>query len=104
MAINMVRISFIRSTKRFGITSRSLPNSTDSQTHHWPIITVYCTNAFQYVYHQKCGGVVTPKEAEAKINQQRAEIIYEQQNLEERAISFVGRDVYEKLVKGYTEK
>lgn len=49
-------------------------------------------------------GVVTPKEAEAKINQQRAEIIYEQQNLEERAISLVGRDVYEKLVRGYTEK
>ena len=49
-------------------------------------------------------GVVTPQEAEAKIAQQRGEIIGEPRNLEEQAISLVGRDIYEKLVKGYTEK
>ena len=49
-------------------------------------------------------GVVTPQEAEAKIAEQRAEITGEPQNLEEQAISLVGRDIFEKLVKGYTEK
>lgn len=49
-------------------------------------------------------GVVTPAEAEAKINEQKAEITHKPQNLEEQAISLVGRDIFEKLVKGYTEK
>lgn len=49
-------------------------------------------------------GVVTPEEAKAKIDEQRKEIIGEPKNLEEQAISLVGRDIYEKLVKGYTEK
>lgn len=50
-------------------------------------------------------GVVTPSEAKAKIQQQIMEAgITKPQNLEEQAISLVGRDIYEKLVKGYTEK
>ncbi len=49
-------------------------------------------------------GVVTPEEAETKIKEQCAEITGEPRNLEEQAISLVGRDIYEKLVKGYTEK
>jgi UDP-galactopyranose mutase len=49
-------------------------------------------------------GVVTPEQARAKIASQRAEIADEPANLEEQAISLVGRDIYEKLVKGYTEK
>ena len=49
-------------------------------------------------------GVVTPEEAAAKIAAQRREIEGEPRNLEEQAISLVGRDIYEKLVKGYTEK
>ena len=49
-------------------------------------------------------GVVTPEEAAAKIASQRAEIRGEPRNLEEQAISLVGQDIYEKLVKGYTEK
>lgn len=49
-------------------------------------------------------GVVTPEEASAKIAEQRKEIIEEPKNLEEQAISLVGRDIYEKLIKGYTEK
>ena len=49
-------------------------------------------------------GVVTPKEARAKIEEQRREITGEITNLEQQAIALVGRDVYEKLVKGYTEK
>lgn len=49
-------------------------------------------------------GVRTPAEAQAEIDKQRAEITGEPQNLEEQAISLVGRDIYEKLVKGYTEK
>lgn len=52
----------------------------------------------------KMWGVVTPDQAQAKINEQRAEIQGEPQNLEEQAIRLVGRDIYEKLVRGYTEK
>ena len=49
-------------------------------------------------------GVKTAQEAQAKIEEQRSEIKGEPQNLEEQAISLVGRDIYEKLVKGYTQK
>ena len=49
-------------------------------------------------------GVKTPAEAAAKIASQRAEITGEPQNLEEQAISLVGRDIYERLIQGYTEK
>jgi len=50
-------------------------------------------------------GVKTPDEAKAKIEEQRAEMAgKEPANLEEQAISLVGRDLYEKLIKGYTEK
>ena len=49
-------------------------------------------------------GVRTPGEAERIIAEQRQEVKGEPSNLEEQAISQVGRDVYEKLVKGYTEK
>ena len=53
----------------------------------------------------KMWGVITPREAKAKIEQQRAEAgITEPKNLEEQAISLVGTDIYEKLVKGYTGK
>lgn len=59
---------------------------------------------FNMYTFNKMWGVVTPEEAEQKINEQRSEIKGEPQNLEEQAISLVGRDVFEKLVKGYTEK
>lgn len=50
-------------------------------------------------------GVRTPAEAMVKINEQRQEMASkEPQNLEEQAISLIGRDIYEKLIKGYTEK
>lgn len=49
-------------------------------------------------------GVSTPREAEEIIEKQRAEIKGEPRNLEEQAISLVGRQIYEKLIKGYTEK
>ena len=63
-------------------------------------------------------GVVTPEEAEAKIDEQKRDYIaqkqaerglaadapFEPQNLEEQAISLIGVDIYEKLIKGYTEK
>ena len=50
-------------------------------------------------------GVTTPQEAEAEIQRQRETAgIMEPRNLEEQAISLVGMDIYEKLVKGYTEK
>lgn len=53
----------------------------------------------------KMWGVITPAEAKAKIDAQIKEAgITEPKNLEEQAISLVGRDIYEKLVKGYTEK
>ena len=53
----------------------------------------------------KMWNIKTPKEAKAKIQEQIAELkITEPQNLEEQALSLVGTDIYEKLVKGYTEK
>lgn len=52
----------------------------------------------------KMWGVATPEEATKKIEEQRKEITHEPTNLEEQAISLVGRDIYEKLIKGYTEK
>lgn len=59
---------------------------------------------FNMYTFNKMWGVVTPEEAIAKIEEQRKEITGEPQNLEEQAISLVGRDIYEKLIKGYTEK
>lgn len=57
-----------------------------------------------YTFNQ-IWGVVTPEEAEARINEQRkAAGISEPKNLEEQAISLVGTDIYEKLIKGYTQK
>lgn len=60
---------------------------------------------FNMYTFNKMWGVVTPEEAKAKIEEQRNEAgITEPKNLEEQAISLVGRDIYEKLIKGYTEK
>ena len=53
----------------------------------------------------KLWGVVTPTEAKEKIEEQKKEFgITEPKNLEEQAISLIGKDIYEKLIKGYTEK
>lgn len=52
----------------------------------------------------KMWGVITPAEARERIAQQRSEAVNEPQNLEEQAISLVGRDIFEKLIRGYTEK
>ncbi len=53
----------------------------------------------------KLWGVITPKEAKEEIEKQKKEAgIKEPKNLEEQAISLVGTDIYEKLIKGYTEK
>ena len=59
---------------------------------------------FNMYTFNKMWGVVTPEEAAAKIEEQKKEITGEPRNLEEQAISLVGRDINEKLVKGYTEK
>jgi len=60
---------------------------------------------FNMYTFNKMWGVVTPDEAAAKIEEQRkAAGITEPRNLEEQAISLVGTDIYEKLIKGYTEK
>ena len=60
---------------------------------------------FNMYTFNKMWGVVTPEEAMTKIEEQKAEAgIKEPKNLEEQAISLVGRDIYEKLIKGYTEK
>lgn len=57
-------------------------------------------------------GVTTPEEAEKKLEEQRFEAIEKMQtegiqeprNLEEQALSLIGKDIYERLIKGYTEK
>lgn len=60
---------------------------------------------FNMYTFNKMWGVVTPDEAKAKIEEQKKEAgITKPKNLEEQAISLVGRDIYEKLIKGYTEK
>ena len=59
---------------------------------------------FNMYTFNKMWGVVTPEEAKARIEEQKKEITGEPKNLEEQAISLVGRDIYEKLIKGYTEK
>lgn len=59
---------------------------------------------FNMYTFNKMWGVVTPEEANAKIEEQKKEVTGEPKNLEEQAISLVGRDIYEKLIKGYTEK
>ena len=72
---------------------------------------------FNMYTFNKMWGVVTPEEAEAKIAEQKKEALselaaaqgvsveeFEPRNLEEQAISLVGVDIYEKLIKGYTEK
>ena len=59
---------------------------------------------FNMYTFNKLWGVVTPQEAAVKLAEQRAEIKTEPANLEEQAISLVGRDIFEKLIKGYTEK
>lgn len=59
---------------------------------------------FNMYTFNKMWGVVTPEEAKSKIEEQRREIDHEPENLEEQAISLVGRDIYERLVKDYTKK
>ena len=60
---------------------------------------------FNMYTFNKMWGVVTPEEAAAKIEEQKKTSgITEPKNLEEQAISLVGTDIYEKLIKGYTEK
>ena len=49
-------------------------------------------------------GVTTPEEAQAKIDEQKAQYSEEPHNLEEQAMLLVGKDIYEQLIKGYTEK
>ncbi len=52
----------------------------------------------------KMWGVITPNQAKEKIREQSSQIQGQPKNLEEMAISLVGRDIYEKLIEGYTEK
>ena len=59
---------------------------------------------FNMYTFNKMWGVVTPAQAAEKLELQRSEITGEPRNLEEQAIRLVGRDIFEKLVKGYTEK
>ena len=60
---------------------------------------------FNMYTFNKMWGVVTPGEAQEKIEKQKKESgITEPKNLQEQAISLVGKDIFEKLVKGYTEK
>lgn len=59
---------------------------------------------FNMYTFQKMWGITTPEEAKAIIEEQRKECMGAPKNLEEQAISLVGRDIYEKLIKGYTKK
>lgn len=59
---------------------------------------------FNMYTFNKMWNVVSPNQAYEIIEKQRGEVNGEPQNLEQQAISLVGRDIYEKLIKGYTEK
>lgn len=59
---------------------------------------------FNMYTFNKMWGVTTPEQARAYIEKQRLEVAGEPENLEQQAISLVGRDIYEKLIKGYTMK
>ena len=59
---------------------------------------------FNMFTFNKMWGITAPKDALKKINNQKEEITGTPKNLEEQAINLVGRDIYEKLIKGYTEK
>lgn len=64
---------------------------------------IYSLPFNMYTFRQMWG-TATPAEAMAKIEEQRKEIREEPRNLEEQAIRLVGRDIYEKLIRGYTQK
>ena len=65
---------------------------------------IYSLPFSMYTFY-KMWGVISPEEARAKIEEQKREAgIISPRNLEEQAISLVGRDIYERLIKGYTEK
>ena len=71
----------------------------------WRYIGRALQPALQYEHIQQDVGIRTPAEAKEIIERQRRETgITEPKNLEEQALFLVGRDIYEKLVKGYTEK
>lgn len=72
-------------------------------------IAIYQDELYNLLFNMntfsKMWGIKTPEEAQQKIQEQIEELhITDPQNLEEQALSLVGKDVYEKLVKGYTEK
>ncbi len=64
---------------------------------------IYSLPFNMYTFNQMWN-ISTPQEAEKIIAEQRGEMTHTPNNLEEQAISLVGRDIYEKLIKGYTEK
>ena len=56
-----------------------------------------------HTFHQ-LWGVITPQQAEAKLAEQRVQLKQPAANLEEQALSLVGRDLYQRLIRGYTKK
>ena len=65
---------------------------------------IYSMRFNMYTFN-KMWGVITPEEARAKLDEQIASVkIDEPKNLEEQALSLIGPDIYNKLIKGYTEK
>jgi UDP-galactopyranose mutase len=64
---------------------------------------IYSLPFSMYTFN-KMWGVITPDEARKKIDEQRLKLDREPANLEEQALSMVGRDIYEKLIRGYTIK
>jgi UDP-galactopyranose mutase len=64
---------------------------------------LYCLPFNMHTFYQ-IWGVITPEAASQKIEEQRLKLDREPQNLEEQALSMVGSDIYERLIKGYTLK
>ena len=94
----MERTFSIRITQKCGISSGSSPHSTGLQTALWQIIKGNCIRSpLICIPLTRCGAWSRQKRPWRKLKSRK-------QNLEEQAISLVGRDIFEKLVKGYTEK
>lgn len=105
MYTSMAHISSTPTTRRFRTTLPNMRPSTDLLTLRLQITKVNFTPySLICIPSIRCGGGVTPEKTAAKSEEQKKEVVGEPKNLEEQAISFVGRDIYEKLIKGYTEK
>ncbi len=107
MYINMEHIFSIQITKKYGIILQSLQSLIDLQIHQLQTTKEnYIHLPFNMYTFNKMWGVITPQEAAGKIEtaEEKKQGSQSQRILKNRQSALVGTDIYEKLIKGYTEK